>query len=129
MAVAYVFNGLFRTNRLAWPPLPKIVTLLDAFIDDVVVIDPCVLMTVEPVINEALFIVPAVMIGLVNVLFVRVAVPTSVSTSPELGNVAVDDMPIPPLIDCRIPLTALAFARFKDPKYGVPPVFDTVRTE
>ena len=79
-------------------------------------IDPCVLIIVEPVINEALFIVAEVIIGLVNDLFVRVAVPTSVSTSPELGNVAVDEIPIPPLLVCRIPLTALAFARFKDPK-------------
>jgi len=86
-------------------------------------------MIVEPLINEALFIVAAVMIGLVNVLFVRVAVPTSVRTTPELGNVAVDDMPIPPLLDCRMPLTAFAFARFNEPKYGVPPTLETVRTE
>ena len=85
-------------------------------IDEAVVIDPCTLMTVDPLINDAPFIVPAVMTGLVSVLLVRVAVPTSVRTTPELGKVAVEDMPIPPLLVCKIPLTALAFARFKEPK-------------
>ena len=78
--------------RLAAVPLPCSVTLPCAtFAPEVIV--PVVAMMVEPPIVEDPLIVAAV-----SVLLVRVDAPASVTITPDVGNVAVELTPVPPLV-------------------------------
>ena len=79
---------------------------------------PVVLITVESVISEAPLIVPVETTELVKVLFDRVSVAAWVTTTPELGNVAVELTPVPPLLVGSRPDTAEIDARFTLPKVG-----------
>ena len=86
-------------------PLPPTVTLPDAVIGPAL-IAPVVLIVVEPLITDAPLMVAVLINGLVNVLFVNVAEPDSVTITPLEGNVAVEFSPVPPRLDGKIPVTA-----------------------
>ena len=83
---------MFRLNRLDVEPLPLMVTPAE------VEIGPLVFTEVEPPITDAPLMVPAVMMGLVSVLLVKVSAvlrPTSVSV--EVGKVKVPLLTIDPI--------------------------------
>ena len=82
---------------------------------------PVVLMVVAPVIAETPSMVPAVIIGALKVLFVRVCGPTSVVITPDVGKVALELMPVPPAERGNSPVTAAACARLIGPNVGIPP--------
>ena len=73
---------------------------------DAALMAPVVLMVVEPPMTDAPFMVPAVITGLINVLLVRVSDAVCVTTTPELGKVAVELSPIPPRFVGKIPVPA-----------------------
>ena len=66
-------------------------------------IEPVMFTDVEPMITDAPLIVPDVINGLLNVLLVRVSVAVSVTTTPVVGNVAVELTPVPPLAVAKVP--------------------------
>ena len=107
----------FRIMALAFVLSPRTVKVpLSTCAPEVIV--PVVLITVESVISEAPLIVPAEITELVKVLFERVSVAARVTTTPSLGNVAVELTPVPPLLVDRRPDTAELDARFTLPKVG-----------
>ena len=64
---------------------------------------PVVLIVVEPLMLDAPLIVAAV-----NVLLVRVSVASRVTTTPEVGKVAVELTPVPPLAAASVPEVMIA---------------------
>ena len=78
-------------------------------------IDDEPVMTVEPV------IVPPLINGVLSVLLLKVALPASVTTTPSLGKVALELIPIPPKLVGSIPLTAAELPRLSALKVGMPP--------
>ena len=50
--------------------------------------------------------------GAVNVLLVRVSAALSVTTTPDVGNVAVEFTPVPPTAVAKVPLVICAADRF-----------------
>ena len=72
----------------------------------VVSIAPVVVIVVDPVITEAPSIVPVVISALVKVLFASVSAASRVTMTPLVGKVAVEVMPVPPLVFGNKPATA-----------------------
>ena len=85
----------FKTNLFAKVPVPCTV-ILPATVVAPALIEPVVLMTVEPSITAAPSMVPPVMAGLVSDLLTKVSVASRVTMTPELGKVAVETIPVPP---------------------------------
>ena len=106
-------SGAFRATELAEPLslstsllavvlLPIMVTLpATVWAPEFTV--PVVLIVVEPPILDAPLIVAAV-----KVLLVSVSVAPSVTTTPEVGKVAVEFTPVPPLAAARVPKLMMA---------------------
>ena len=106
-------SGAFRATELAEPLslstsllavvlLPRMVTLpVTVWALEFTV--PVVSIVVEPPILDAPLIVAAV-----KVLLVSVSVAASVTTTPELGKVAVEFTPVPPLAAARVPEVMMA---------------------
>ena len=94
---------------------------------DVVSIEPDVLMLVAPVITEAPSIVPVVISALVKVLLARVSAASRVTMTPLVGKVAVELMPVPPLVLGNKPATAEGELKFRLPNCGLLPA-PTVNT-
>jgi hypothetical protein len=106
-------SGAFRATELVEPvslstslfavvPLPRIVTLpweltLTAVSAPVAAV-PVVLIVVEPLISDAPLITAPD-----KVLLVNVSVASRVTTMPEVGKVAVEFTPVPPLAAARVP--------------------------
>ena len=67
---------------------------------------PVLLIVVDPAINAAPFIVPPVISGLVKVLLVKVSDADCVTMTPDVGNVALELTPVPPLAPPSNPVTA-----------------------
>ena len=95
------------TSLFAVLLLPRIVTLpwelTLAAVSAPIDAEPMVLMMVEPPILDAPLIVAAL-----KVLLVRVSVAASVTTTPEVGKVAVEFTPVPPLAAARVPDVMMA---------------------
>ena len=106
-------SGAFRATELAEPLslstsllavvlLPRMVTLpVTVWALEFTV--PVVSIVVEPPILDAPLIVAAV-----KVLLVSVSVAASVTTTPEVGKVAVEFTPVPPLAAARVPEVMMA---------------------
>ena len=89
-------------SLLAVVLLPRIVTLpATVWAPELTV--PVVLIAVEPLILDAPLIVAAV-----KVLLVRVSVESRVTTTPEVGKVAVEFTPVPPVAVARVPEVMMA---------------------
>lgn len=78
-------------------------------------------MVAVPVIRP-LLIVPALMIGLVSVLLVKVSVADWVTTTPEVGKVAVELTPVPPFVRPSMLATAADCDKSKALKDGPEPL-------
>ena len=90
------------TSLFAVVLLPRIV-MLPATVWAPELTVPVVLIVVEPLIFDAPLIVAAV-----KVLLVRVSVESRVTTTPEVGKVAVEFTPVPPLAAARVPEVMMA---------------------
>ena len=71
--------------------------------------------------RDAPLMVLAEMTELLSVLLVKVAGPASVTTTPDVGKVAVEFTPVPPAVVAKVPVTAADCDRSRAPKDGVPP--------
>ena len=78
-------------------------------------------MTVVPL------MLPLVNTAPVRVLLVKLAAPSSVTTTPALGNVAVEERPIPPKVVGKMPVTAAGCDRSMALNEGVAPSCGTVK--
>ena len=105
----------FKTSLLEIVPLPWTVTFPETVAAPEVMV-PVVLISVEPPIVEFPFIVAVVI-----VLLVKFSVASRVTTTPELGKVAVELTPVPPFAVGSTPLTAALCARFTAPNPNAPP--------
>ena len=147
-----------KVSLLAVLLSPLIVTLLAT------VAAPVISMVVAPVMNDGPLMVPAVISGLISVLFVsesvvlrptkvsslvgrikvpvleivliaglmmvllvRVSVAVRVTTTPDVGNTAVELTPVPPSPVGKIPVTAADCDKSTAPKLGAPPPLGTVK--
>ena len=115
--IEFVVPLSFKIMALAFVLSPRTVNVpLSTCAPDVIV--PVVLITVESVISEAPLIVPAEITEFVRVLFERVSVAVWVTTTPELGKVAVELTPVPPLLVGNRPETAELDPKLTLPKLG-----------
>ena len=115
-------SGAWRAT-VGIPPELKISLLLLA-----TVMSPLAVIAPEPIVPEVfmvavpvirpLLMVPALMIGLVSVLLIKVSVADSVTTTPLVGKVAVELTPVPPFVRPRMLATAAACDKSKAPKDG-----------
>jgi hypothetical protein len=117
---------VLRTRLFDVAPVAPMVTLPAVVSEDVVVIEPEVLMTVAPPMREVPCMVPAVMMALSRVLLVRVSAPSRTTMIPVDGYVAELFTPVPPLDEPRIPDTASDTARLIGPNSG--PLVPTLNT-
>ena len=88
---------------------------------------PVVSMEVAPVITEVPDIVPLFRTDAVIVLLLRFCTPTSVITTPDVGNTAVPETPVPPRLVSKDPVTAVGCDKSIALKYGAPPLLGTVK--
>ena len=95
---------------------------------ELVVIELAVSMLVLPVISEVPLTVPFVITGAVRVLLVKVADAASVTITPLAGKVALELIPVPPMDEAKIPVTAALLAKLSAPNDGTPPPDGTVST-
>ena len=82
---------------------------------------------VAPLIKDVPDIVPSLITGAVKVLLLKVWLAVSVTTTPEVGNVAVELTPVPPRLVGKMPVTDSVWLRSIALKYGVPPSAGTVK--
>ena len=116
-----------NTNLLAVAPVVRIV-ISPVMVAGPAARVPVVSITVESVMREEPPIVPALMMGLVRVLFNRVWLASAVNTVPWVGKVAVDATPIPPRPVGKMPVTAADSDKSTAPKTGEPLFDGTVNT-
>ena len=119
--------GLFSTSLPEVVLFPLIVRLPTELMVEDVVIELDVSIVVAPVISEVLPIVPALINGLVRVFAVKVPAPFSVTIVPLVGKTAVDEVPVPPKVAGKIPVTDAAVPRLRELKVGAPPPLGTFK--
>ena len=115
----------YITSLFAFVPSPTML-MLPSIVAAPLRSVPEVLMTVVPLMTP-LFKVPPLRSGVVRVLFVNVSISVLVTTTPVVGKVAFDDVPVPPRVRGSIPVTAAPLLKSTAPNCGVPPPSGTVK--
>ena len=95
----------FNTKRLAVVLLPRMVTSPSRVAEAALMV-AVVLMTVSPPMYEVPTKLPAFMTGLLRVLLAKVSTASRVTIVPSPGKIAELEVPVPPALRGKMPVTA-----------------------